>query len=181
MADELVKLIVKADFEAHVQIAEHMEFDRFMETHILNAQLYDLRPVLGDPLYVDMVKNRASAPYDDLIAGGEYAYQGYTYFFQGIKKVMVHFAYARYAMRNGVQDTASGLVKKKTDWSEPLDMKEATKEAEYHKNLAVAAMNDVVKYIERNISLFPLYATHAKCDSRNSVNRSTIRITPVSR
>lgn len=181
MADELVKLIVKADFAPHVQLAEHMEYDRFMEPHVLNAQLYDLRPVLGDPLYVDLVKNRASSPYTALIAGGEYTYNGKTYFFQGLKKVLAHFAYSRYCIRNGVQDTASGLVRKKNEFSDAIDVKESSRESEYHKQLAVAALNDVMDYIRRNIASFPLYSSSDCCGERKSVNRGAIRITPVSR
>lgn len=182
MADELVKIIAKADFEYHLQIAANMDYDRMMEPHVLNAQLYDLRPVIGDALYVDMVKNRASAPYDDLIAGGEYTYNGIDYFFQGIKKPLVHFAYARYCMRNGAQDTASGLRRKlDQQWSDPLPMQEATKEAEYHRQLAVASLADCITYIKRNIEDFPLFTNTDDCSTMRSQYSGAIRITPVSR
>jgi hypothetical protein len=178
MSDHLTLLVVKADFAPHVQVSEHGNFAGLMNTHILHAQLYDVRPVLGDTFYADMVLNLTDPNYVALLDGGEYTYQGKTYFFQGVKKAIVHYAYSRYALRGSVQDTASGLVKKANHSSETLDIKEYTKEAEYHKNLAVAVMNEVVLYLKRNTALYPAW-TNRDCDANGTASRTSIRITPV--
>ncbi len=180
MSDQLVILLEKEDFEPHVQISYSGEFDRFMQPHILNAQLYDLRPVLGDALYVDMVKNRNDANYLRLLDGDEYTYNNVTYFFQGIKKALVHYSYARYALRSGATDTATGLVVKTTEFSQPLDEKAVARESEYHRNLAVAALNDCVDFIVRNKSDYPLYYS-ANCDDRGTAARGKIRMSSVGR
>ena len=178
MSDHLTLLVVKADFAPHVQVSEHGNFTGLMDTHILHAQLYDVRPVLGDSFYADMVLNMADANYVALLDGGEYTYNGKVYFFQGLKKAIVHYSYSRYAMRGGVQDTGSGLVKKANPNSEPLDMKEYTKESEYHKNLAVAVMNEVVLFLKRNSSTYPEWINR-DCDANGTASRTSIRITPV--
>lgn len=179
MSDHLTLLIVKADFAPHVQVAEYGNFDALMNTHILNAQLYDVRPIIGDSFYADFVLNIADANYVALLDGGEYTYNSKVYFFQGIKKALVHYSYSRYAMRAGVQDTASGLVQKKTDHSDPLDDKRVSKESEYHKSLAVAVMNEVVLYLQRMQSLYPEYV-NANCDKGNVQTSGSARITSIS-
>lgn len=178
MSDHLTLLVVQADFAPYVQVSEYGDFDALMNTHILNAQLYDIRPSLGDSFYADMVINIADVNYIALLDGGQYTYDGNIYFFQGLKKAVVHYAYSRYAMRGGVQDTGSGLVIKKNDWSDPLDIKQFTKESEYHKNLAVGAMNDCTLYLQRNRTAYPNYLL-ASCDGVESASRRSIRITSI--
>lgn len=178
MSDHLKLLVVKADFAPHVQVAEYGNFDALMNTHILHAQLYDVRPVIGEAFYADMVINDTDPEYEKLLDGDEYTYNGKVYFFQGIKKAIVHYAYSRYALRGSVQDTASGLVKKANPSSETLDIKEYTKESEYHKNLAVAVMNEVVLFLKRNADDYPEWINR-DCDSNGSASRTSIRITPV--
>jgi hypothetical protein len=63
MSDQNTLLIVKADFAPYVQVAEYGNFDALMSTHILNAQHYDIKPILGDSFYADLVVNRADANY----------------------------------------------------------------------------------------------------------------------
>jgi hypothetical protein len=179
MSDHLTLLIVKADFAPHVQVAEYSNFDALMNTHILNAQLYDVRPILGDSFYADMVLNIADANYVALLDGGEYNYNSKTYFFQGLKKAIVHYSYSRYALRGGVQDTASGLVQKKNDWSEPLDYKGLSKESEYNKSIAVTVMNEVLLYLSRNQSLYPEYV-NGNCEKTNVQPSGSARITSIS-
>lgn len=178
MSDFTTLLIVKADFEPYVQVSEYGNFDALMNTHILNAQLYDVRPSLGDAFYADMVTNITDPNYTALLDGGNYTYSSKLYFFQGLKKAIVHYSYARYAMRGNVQDTGSGLVKKVNPNSEHLDIKEYTKEAEYHKNLAVGAMMDCALYLQRNASAFPEYMA-ASCDNVEGAARRSTRITAI--
>lgn len=178
MSDQNTLLIVKADFAPYVQVAEYGNFDALMSTHILNAQHYDIKPILGDSFYADLVINRADANYVTLLDGDEYTYNSKIYFFQGLKKSIVHFAYSRYAMRAGVQDTASGLVKKSNPNSEPLDLKEISKESEYHKSLGVASLNDVLTFLRRNASTYPEYVT-GDCDSSTTRPSGSARITAI--
>lgn len=178
MSDHLTLLVAKSDFAPYAQVSEYGDFDALMNTHILNAQLYDIRPSLGDSFYADMVLNILNANYVALLAGGQYTYDGNIYFFQGLKKAIVHYAYSRYAMRGGVQDTGSGLVIKKNDWSDPLDQKGLSKESEYHKNLAVGAMNDCTQFLQRNRTTYPKYL-FASCDGVESASRRSIRITSI--
>jgi len=175
MNNHLDFLVEKADFGDHLQISKHGDFDKFMHPHILNAQMYDVRPSLGDNFFIDVIDNEIEANYVLLLEGGSYTYQNKKYFFEGLKKVIVHYSFARYVMQSGSIDTPTGLVIKKSEHSEPIDAKATARENEYHRSLASAALNDIIDFLKRKRQDYPLF----ECEIV-SVSKKT-RITPVHR
>lgn len=110
-------LITKSDFEAYKLVSRGVTIAR-LDTFIQEAQFADLRCLMGDKLYYDVVAN--ASDYDDLINGSTFtAADGIEKEHQGLKAVLVYFSWARYSIFGSIQDTAFGQVTKTNEWSQP--------------------------------------------------------------
>jgi hypothetical protein len=112
-------LITRAEIQQYKQLSSSVNTAKLNEL-ILQSQMVDLLPLLGERLYYDLLQN----PEDRtaLLDGSTYDYNGITYTNVGLKAVLSHYVYARYSMFGDVIDTAFGLkAKLNTDVSERID------------------------------------------------------------
>lgn len=106
---------------------------------IRDAELTDLRPLLGEVLYQDIVTNpteTARGSYPDLLDGATYSYSDYTYTHPGIKDVLVDLAYARYRFMGSDIDTPFSTVVKQSQDSQPTG---ATRNREIYSSIRKVA------------------------------------------
>jgi len=127
-------LITPSDISAYKQIAQTPHIDKYNE-QIRDAQLLDIRPLLGLTLYNKVLA--APSNYQDLLNGGEYIYQGNTYTHDGLKMVIAYYAYARIIMFGDAINTPSGMMYKTGTNSESVDG--ATRKSMYSINREGAA------------------------------------------
>lgn len=104
-----VKLITKADIAVYKQISVTLK-DDIIDEYILDAQIQDVAPLLGEKLFNAILKTPAD--YTDLLTAGEYTVGGETFTNYGLKAVLAYYAYARYKMFGSVVDTPYGFVEK---------------------------------------------------------------------
>ncbi|WP_294823621.1 hypothetical protein [uncultured Flavobacterium sp.] len=139
-------LITRADIALYRQISKTPHDDKLKEA-ILDAQLLDLQPLLGEKLYNKIV----SAPeiHEKLMTGGPYVHDGIEYMNYGAKMVLAYFAYARYMMFSSVIDTPFSVVEKLSDTSKPVDA--SFKKTAYHANreAAMKIWDNVRNYLVR--------------------------------
>ena len=113
------KLVNRADIALFKQISKTVA-DAKLEDIIIQTQIDDIRPLLGDKLFNDLMNN--TDDYDTLMDGGVYTYNGITYQNYGLKAVIAYYVYARYMMFGSVTDTPFGLVEKlNAQDSKPVD------------------------------------------------------------
>lgn len=130
---------------------------------ILEAQSHDLRPILGEALYYDFMKNYdGAAPtydhYRDLLNGKEYTYNGYTVVHDGLQEFLSYATLARFFLMNPISITRFGNMKKlKDEKSEPLTPEETKMVVTDLKSNAIRAGALIKKYLLYNISTYPLY------------------------
>lgn len=168
------RLITKSTVAAKLQIAigyDDAEFNSFID----QAQEFDLKPLLPENFYYDLVAGRASDPYKKLIDGGAYAYDARNYDFQGLASVLAYFTYARFVMNSSAVSTSHGIVVKKTPVSEPLPIEERKNIYYAKRGEAKAMFDDVRKYIDRNISLFPSWSD-GSCSSSGNTGPTTTKV-----
>jgi hypothetical protein len=141
-------LINKATVEKYLQVAigyDTNDFNRF----IREAQEFDLKPLLCDEFYFDMLKKKADLPYTEIIAGQEYTIGGKIYYHEGLEAVLSYFTYARFVLKSGAVSTSHGVVTKKTPNSEPISHSEK-KDIYYScRQDANKLFADVAKYMDR--------------------------------
>lgn len=89
--------------------------EKKINIYIKDAEISDLRPLLGEELYQDLEANPTKTDegdYPKLLQGSTYTYGNYTYSHPGIKAVLVDFASARYRFFGSDTDTPFGVVEK---------------------------------------------------------------------
>lgn len=160
-------LITKAVVASKLQTAIGYN-DAEFNTFINEAQEFDLKPLVQEDFYFDLLAKRADVLWKKIIDGGTYEYNGRTYDFQGIAAVLSYFAYARFKLNSSAVSTSHGFVVKATPNSTPLSLDERRNEYYEKQRQANMLFEDVKKYIERNISDYPSWNNQASCAGQNS-------------
>lgn len=151
----MAELIDITDIQAFKPISANIDVAKKVVPYIIEAQEFDLRPILGEELYVDVITNPDD--YTDLLDPKTYTYQGKTYQHNGLKAVLVYYAYARYKSNSNANDTAFGTVVKTTQHSTPVDYKVIKNQVEQAKAGAVAYQNRIIDFLNRNHEEYPLW------------------------
>jgi hypothetical protein len=159
-------IITIENLAAYRPTSKQIPADR-INPYIQEAQQFDLKRLLGDPLYLDFLNyyDNTAAQYEkyrDLLNGKQYTIATLTYDHPGLIGFLCYMTLARFYNNNQVNATKYGLVTKLGEGSEPLDWKAiATAVAELRSN-ATALTADIIRYIVNNSASFPLF---------NQVNR----------
>lgn len=150
-----------------------------LESSIREAQQFDLRPVLGDAMYYDILLNydgsdSSTDKYDDLILGTQYTNQNNeTIIFSGLRMCIKYWAYARYLSRQQVNVTARGIAIKTNPHSDPVDSKTISVEVQSARSGAVAYFEEAKKFLNGKQSTYTLWK------GEKVKTRSGFRITAV--
>lgn len=158
------KLITRADVSLYKQISQTV-FDYVFDSIVLEVQIQDLAPLLGERLFNDILENVSS--YDALLNGGTYTYNDITYSNYGLKAVLSYYFYARYQMFGGITDTPFSMVEK-LNGQESRPTSDKTKKDLYQMNRdsAFTIWKSVENYLIRTNNI--LYNDIYDCKRINS-------------
>lgn len=139
-------LITRNDI-AQVRQISNTPNDAKLNEMIIDAQMLDLQPLLGEIFFNKLVASPTD--YDELLNGGAYELNGQSYINYGLKKVIVYFSYARYMMFGAVTDTPFSTVLKTNENSQPVDA--STKKSIYtmNRDSAYQVWENVKNYLVR--------------------------------
>jgi len=142
----MTKLITRTDIAKYRQISKTPHDDKLNEM-ILDAQMLDVQPLLGEILYNKILATPAE--YEEMLDGGIYEYKGVAYTNYGLKMVISYFAYARYMMFSSVIDTPFSVVEKLNPDSRPVET--STKKSIYtlNRDAAFQIWENVRNYLIR--------------------------------
>lgn len=129
-------LIDKTDIARFKNISNHTTLERVNE-YINDAQFQDLRPLLGDDFYFDILKNKALPDYQKLINGDTWDLNGCEWSHQGLRIVLSEFTWGRYTYFGSYNDTPNGNTLKTFEFSQPTpnaDRKDVWKESKQRAN-----------------------------------------------
>lgn len=150
-----MRLISLTDIQQNRAISQSVELSNINQ-FIEDAQIGDLRPLLGERMYYDLLNNQSN--YIDLLDQTNYTHDGVTYTSPGIKQVLSYYAYARYILHGSATDTPFGYVEKgyqderQTDRIQRREMYKSTQQ------LAAQYWSQVEIYLNRNLDTYPLWA-----------------------
>jgi hypothetical protein len=157
----MTPLITLTDIRSIKSISLNLNQDKELVPNIIEAQEYDLRPILGDNFFLDLVDDLTASPslvlYSDLWNGSEYTYGGERYKHEGIKTVLAYHAYARYLSGANIQSTATGFVHKTNQYSERVDDKSISRLIAQARSAAQVSESRVREFLNRNSSDYPLW------------------------
>lgn len=139
-------LITRSDIAKYRQIAKSHN-DAKLNEMILDAQMLDLQPLIGESLYNKILASPED--YQDLLEGGIYETDGISNTNYGLKMVIAYFAYARHIMFSSVMDTAYSVVEKLNDNSRPADVSSKKTIYSLNRDAAFQIWENVKKHLVR--------------------------------
>jgi hypothetical protein len=171
-------LISLTDIQEYKPISSNIDATKKLNPFIKEAQQFDLRPILGDEFYLDLVADIEASPsltkYADLWNGNTFTVGSDTYENAGLKVVLVYYAYARYLNRANTNQTAFSVVQKNNPNSESISEAALARLVGQATSGAKDYEARIKFYLDNNASLYPLYT----CQNDNR-RTGGIRITAV--
>jgi len=150
------QLINRSDIAEYAQISDTV-YDNVLKQHINLAQFVDVQKLMGVDFYNDMIRNSTDVKYTALLEGADYTYSGTTYTNEGLKSVLVHYAYGRYILHGSQTDTPFGYVEKLSQDSEKVDIAQKKSTAKMYQTTAFNYWENVKLFLDRNESTYPLW------------------------
>lgn len=149
-------LITRQIIQQYRQISKSADNDLINQS-INDAELLDLKPLLGELLYIDLVAKIAEQRYIDLLIGRTYAFAGQSYTFEGLNPVLANFAYARYVIFSSYVDTPFGLVSKVSQDSLPVSDANKRAMSKSAEQTAYSYFAGVRDFLNRHPNIYPLW------------------------
>lgn len=146
--------------------------DARIEPYILEAQRFQLKPLLNDALFYDFLKNFDNDnsqynKYRDLLNGKEWTYKGKPIYFDGIKPFLCYHTLAKFVVSNPINITRFGVVKKTNNFSEPVSSAEIKFFLDDMKSNASSCESQIIKFLTENRSTYTLYDYNSSNDAGN--------------
>lgn len=160
-----MRLISVTDFTNNKYLSQNLD-DRDIDPIIDEAQEFDLKPVLGRELYLDLITNFTETKYQELLNGKTYTPTGYTspVQFQGLKEVLKYYVYKRMIVLDGVKSTNSGFVMKTLENSERISGTQRTQMIAQAASGARSHEDEMVFFLNNYSTTYPLW----KCSLRKN-------------
>jgi len=161
--------IKQSDFSGIGNIAQHCDLSK-LQIAVNQALEFDIIPLFCYEFIEDVLKNwnNPEEKYQRLIYGGEYNYAGRLHKNIGLKRVWLYYAYSQYILLNQFNDTANGHVRKDSEWSIPVPLKEINDFSNKYRNMGLAAFESVMEYVKANREHFPQLSFCKSCGNFGS-------------
>lgn len=138
---------------------------------IAEAQRVELKPRLGDALYLQLFADEPESRFEVLLNGGVWTDNCGDHLLTGVKTALAYYALARITRDGNIQETRYGSVVKDDQYS--ADPEKAERQRQYRELFSQADiyMAEALNYLAQNRQTFPEYKACTKMRS----NRMTIR------
>lgn len=159
-------------YEEISQLARPCTTDEDMaNAMIAEAQRVELKPRLGDALYLKLMADSPEERFNVLLNGGEWEDNCGDHLLTGVKTALAYYALARIVRDGNIQATTYGAAVKDNQYS--TDPEKTERQRQYRElfSQADSYMAEALSYLAHNRKTFPEYKACAKM--RN--NRMTIR------
>jgi hypothetical protein len=135
----------------------------------------DLREVLGDAFYFDVIKNQGS--YSELLDGFEFEVDGNEYIHEGLKSLLADYAYSRYLYEINITHSPFGMVQKTNQDSEPLD-RNMIKDLVKQVNMDASRKWELIRvYLDANKETYKVWAEQEPEDTEDGTGFNKTRFT----
>lgn len=141
---------------------------------IEQAQLTELKSVLGDRFYFDLLNNLATAKYQPLLDGCSFTYFGITYQHDGIKALLSDYFMSKYVLQVNTNFTPFGATNKVPQDGELADRNSLKDISTQQLQLAGARWEIIKMYLNASTLVFPEWQNNIGSES-NIVGERTFR------
>lgn len=150
----MLPLITASDIRAVRDLSNQIK-DSKINPIISDAEISDLRPLLGDAFFYDIKKTPAN--YTDLLNGSEYIVNNKTFYQFGVKRLLCELAYVRYMFDSADVSTPFGVVNKDFDNGTKISREREKELSNLRKKTANDFWLGIHHYLGNNLTLYPLY------------------------
>ena len=172
-------LISEADINLYRTISPSVETAKRIVPFVQEAQELDLRPLVGDVFYSELLLQGTGVP---LLEGEYYTdLNGHSIWFEGLRAPLAHWAYARFLENQQITVTSHSVVVKDNPYSTPIDSKTLSQRVVQVRSSAHAYWLQVEKYLSVKKSQNPTtlpFSLYTGIESAKSFE-SGIRITAI--
>ncbi|MDR2087117.1 MAG: hypothetical protein LBP72_08070 [Dysgonamonadaceae bacterium] len=151
-----------------------------IEIYIEEAEQINIKPRIGDALFIDLLeyvlsedKTAFPAEYETLLNGGEYLTTlcGETRkkTFKGLLSALNYYVYARLVKHNDSNVTRFGFVQKDDEYSSRHDLKIKLAEEKDALTVADIYIADCIQYLKANAKNIPLFTVPGKVKNRLNI------------
>lgn len=139
---------------------------------IAEAEKQDIKPKIGDALYLQLTQDTVPGAYGTLLDGGEWTQaDGTTRCLTGLRTALAYYAYARIVRDGNLQSTRYGTVVKTEDNSTEGERTERQRQYREAFTTADGYMQEVMEYLAENAATFTAYRRKPM-----KSNRSILRV-----
>ena len=156
-------IINKGTVQAHLQVAEGVDKKNF-KRFVYEAQFIDLRELMCESFYNDLVSNYTNSIYQNLLVGGSYTFEDKTYYYEGLEICLSYFAYARFISESNIQSTSFGMVRKNSQESERASQRELEAIAQKNTERALLLFQSTKLFLDRNEETYTFWECN-DCDT----------------
>lgn len=111
-----------------------------------------------------------------LIYGGNYANcSGKQRNFKGVNEILTYYAYARYVIINGLNDTATGFVTKENEFSLPKSQKELEATADFYRSMGYSLFKDSNAFLCANKETFADFNECKGCGCEKCTGKTSVK------
>lgn len=156
----MIPLISKSDFETYKALSANLNVEKQLLPNVIDAQQMDLKPLVGSAFYLSIYNEVTTgfSLYQELWEGSTWtASDGRTYRHEGLKTVLIYFAYYRYVMNSSQNETAFGIVQKLEQYSQQVSEKTIQRKIDNARSAALSYWNDVEWFLNSNFQDYPLW------------------------
>ena len=130
--------------------------DGKVEVYLTEAENMDVKPALGDALFLDVRDNPGK--YELLLEGGTYETGcGEKRLFSGLKVALAYYAYARIVKNGDGNVTRYGFVNKENEYGSHPEYKERLMAYNDAFDVAARYMKECLDYLNENKKSFPTF------------------------
>ncbi len=165
----MTKWITITDIVEFKPLSLNINVAKFLDPYIIEAQEFDIKPILGTPLFLAI--DEAIEDFDNLFLPYTYEYSGHTYNHNGIKSALIYYTYARYLANANQHSTPSGMMQKLNEFSTNIDEKTISRLVKQAQSGAIAYQNQFIEFLCRFSQDYPLYNINGKSDYRKTAIR----------
>jgi hypothetical protein len=142
---------------------------------IEQAQLIDVKPLLGDRFYFDLMNNLSNPIYQPLLDGSSFTYFDITYSHDGIKALLSDYFMSRYALSINTNFSPFGATTKTPQDGEIADRNSLKDISTQQTQLAGARWEIIRLYLMANTSIFPEWRNPIYADEVGVVPQRTFK------
>ncbi len=160
-----MKIITVNEFKLLKDVGKEKVDENKINKIIDEAQMTELKEVLGNDFYFDVLSNLDNPDYQVLLSGGTFAYKDINYHQEGLKSLLADYVMAKFVIQNNINFTPFGVVTKIHQDSQPVERNSLKDMSTQQYQFASAKWEIIEMYL--NSQSFPNWKNNTCTSSTN--------------